>query len=66
MEIQVDSFPGEKFQGDIVYIADQAEFNPRNVQTVEDRKTTVFAIKILVDKPTGELKPGMPNDVIFK
>lgn len=66
VEIQVDSFPGEKFQGDVVYIADQAEFTPRNVQTVEGRKTTVFAIKILVDNPTGELKPGMPTDVIFE
>jgi len=66
VEIQVDSFPGEKFQGDVVYIADQAEFTPRNVQTVEGRKTTVFAIKILVDNPTGELKPGMPTDVVFE
>ncbi len=66
VEIQVDSFPGEKFQGDVVYIADQAEFTPRNVQTVEGRKTTVYGIKILVDNPTGELKPGMPTDVIFE
>ncbi len=66
VEIQVDSFPGEKFQGDVVYIADQAEFTPRNVQTVEGRKTTVFAIKIRVDNPTGELKPGMPTDVTFE
>ena len=66
VEIQADSFPGEKFQGDVVYIADQAEFTPRNVQTVEGRKTTVYAIKILVDNPTGELKPGMPTDVIFE
>jgi len=66
VEIQVDSFPGKKFQGDVVYIADQAEFTPRNVQTVEGRKTTVYAIKILVDNPTGELKPGMPTDVTFE
>ena len=65
VEIRVDSFPGEKFKGDVVYIADQAEFTPRNVQTVEGRKTTVYAIKILVDNPTGELKPGMPTDVFF-
>ncbi len=66
VEIQVDSFPGEKYKGDVVYIADQAEFTPRNVQTVEGRKTTVYAIKIRVDNPTGELKPGMPTDVIFE
>ncbi len=66
VEIQVDSFPGEKFKGDVVYIADQAEFTPRNVQTVEGRKTTVYAVKIRVDNPTGDLKPGMPTDVTFE
>jgi len=66
VEIQVDSFPGEKFDGVVVYIADRAEFTPRNVQTVEGRKTTVYAIKIRVDNPTGELKPGMPTDVTFE
>lgn len=66
VEILVDSFPGEKYTGVVVYIADQAEFTPRNVQTVEGRKTTVYAIKIRVDNPTGELKPGMPTDVTFE
>ncbi|MBI3160806.1 MAG: efflux RND transporter periplasmic adaptor subunit [Chloroflexi bacterium] len=64
--VRVDSFPGEVFSGEVVRIADQAEFTPRNVQTVEGRKTTVFAIELRVDDPQGRLKPGMPADVDFE
>jgi HlyD family secretion protein len=66
VEVTVDSFPGQVFQAVVVQIADQAEFTPRNVQTVEGRKTTVFAIKLRLDDPEGRLKPGMPADVTFK
>lgn len=65
VQIEVDSFPGETFDGVVVYIADQAEFTPRNVQTAEGRRTTVFAIEIDVKNPLGKLKPGMPADVCF-
>lgn len=63
--LSVDSFPGETFAGTIVHIADQAEFTPRNVQTEEGRRSTVFAIRLAVDDPSGRLKPGMPADVTF-
>jgi HlyD family secretion protein len=46
-------------------ISDQAEFTPRNVQTVEGRSSTVYAIKLNVSDPQGKLKPGMPADVVF-
>ncbi len=65
VSISVDSFPGETFTGAVGRIADQAEFTPRNVQTVEGRKTTVFAIELALDPSGGKLKPGMPADVIF-
>lgn len=63
--VTVDSFPNETFRGTVVRIADQAEFTPRNVQTDEGRRTTVFAVKLTVDDPAGKLKPGMPADVVF-
>lgn len=63
--VSVDSFPGETFDAKIVYISDQAEFTPRNVQTVEGRSSTVYAIKLQVQDPGGKLKPGMPADVVF-
>ncbi len=65
-EVTVDSFPGVTFTATVIQIADKAEFTPRNVQTVEGRSSTVFAIKLKVDDPDGKLKPGMPADVVFK
>lgn len=65
LPVMVDSYPDETFQGTVVYIADQAEFTPRNVQTTDNRKTTVFAVKLDMDASSGKLKPGMPADVYF-
>jgi len=65
VSISVDSFPGKTYKGTVTYISDQAEFTPRNVQTVEGRRTTVYAVKITVPNADLELKPGMPADVAF-
>lgn len=65
VSISVDSYPNQVFKGLVAYIADEAEFTPRNVQTVEGRKSTVFAVKISVPNPDQALKPGMPADVDF-
>ncbi len=63
--VSVDSFPSQVFYATVTRIADQAEFTPRNVQTAEGRQTTVFAVELSVDDPSGMLKPGMPADVTF-
>jgi HlyD family secretion protein len=63
--MSVDSFPDMTFTAVITHIADEAEFTPRNVQTVEGRSSTVYAIRLQVDDPDGKLKPGMPADVTF-
>jgi HlyD family secretion protein len=64
--VTVDSFPGETFAAEVIHIADQAEFTPRNVQTVEGRSSTVYAIKLKVMNSNGKLKIGMPADVLFQ
>lgn len=64
--VTVDSFPGVTFTATVVNIAGQAEYTPRNVQTVEGRSSTMFAIKLKVNDPEGKLKPGMPADVVFQ
>ena len=64
--VTVDSFPSETFDAVVVHIADQAEFTPRNVQTVQGRSSTVYAIKLRVTDSEGKLKIGMPADVVFK
>ncbi len=63
--VSVDAFPGQVFTAAITAIADQAEYTPRNVQTAEGRRNTVFAIELSIDNPDGKLKPGMPADVDF-
>lgn len=64
-QVMVDSFPDQVFSAEVIRIADQAEYTPRNVQTEEDRRTTVFAIELSVSDGEGLLKPGMPADVKF-
>ena len=63
--VSVDSFPGVVFKAVVTYISDQAEFTPRNVETVSGRKNTVFAVKLTLSDTSGKLKPGMPADVVF-
>ncbi|MBT3392031.1 MAG: HlyD family efflux transporter periplasmic adaptor subunit [Chloroflexi bacterium] len=63
--VTVDSFPDITFSATVTRIADQAEFTPRNVQTAEGRRSTVFAVELSVSDPDGKLKPGMPADVSF-
>ena len=65
-QVSVDSFPNETFMAEVIHIADQAEFTPRNVQTVEGRSSTVYAIKLKVTDSAGKLKIGMPADVVFE
>ncbi len=60
--VQVDSFPNKVFKGKVIYIASQAEFTPRNVQTKDQRVNTVFAVKLQIANPDSALKPGMPAD----
>lgn len=66
--VTIDVASGESpvFTAEIIHIADQAEFTPRNVQTVEGRSSTVYAVKLKVTDPDGKLKIGMPADVVFK
>jgi HlyD family secretion protein len=63
--VKVDSFPNETFNATVIWISSQAEFTPRNVQTVEGRSSTFYAIKLSVENIDGKLKIGMPADVIF-
>ncbi len=63
--VSVDSFPDETFNATVIWISNQAEFTPRNVQTVEGRSATYYAIKLSVENVDGKLKIGMPADVVF-
>ena len=60
--VSVDSFPDKVFEGRVSYIASEAEFTPKNVQTKKERVNMVFAVKVKIPNPEHELKPGMPAD----
>jgi len=62
--IACDTFPGKRYRGEVTYIASEAEFTPKSVQTSEERVKLVYAVKVrIVDDTAHELKPGLPADV---
>jgi HlyD family secretion protein len=62
-EIRIDSFPGQIFNGAVEQINQQAEFLPRNVQTMEERVHQVFGVKVRIDDPSHRVRAGMAADV---
>jgi HlyD family secretion protein len=60
--IHTDTYPGKTYRGRISFISSKAEFTPKSVQTFKERVTLVYRIKIDVENPNHELKPGMPAD----
>ena len=65
VRIRVDSFPGTDFDGVVEQINRQAEFTPRNVQTVSDRIRQVFGVKIRLPSNDSRLRAGMSADAYF-
>ena len=65
VRLRVDSFPGKDFDGVVEQVSRQAEFTPRNVQTVADRIKQVFGIKIRLPNDDDRLRAGMSADVYF-
>lgn len=51
--------------GRVSWIASEAEFTPRMIQTKEERVSQVYAVKVHVENPDGMLKIGMPGEVKF-
>jgi HlyD family secretion protein len=60
--VTTDTYPGKQYHGRISFISSTAEFTPKSVQTTKERVTLVYRIKIDIDNPNHELKPGMPAD----
>lgn len=60
--VEMDSYPGRRFPGRVVFIRREAEFTPKNIQTKEERVNLVFGVKVEVENPDGILKPGLPAD----
>lgn len=65
VRVRVDSFPHTDFDGVVEQINRQAEFTPRNVQTVADRIKQVFGVKVRLPSDDDRLRAGMAADVYF-
>lgn len=60
--VTTDSYPGKVYNGRVSFIASEAEFTPKQIQTLEERVKLVYRIKIEIDNPKHELKSNMPAD----
>src|ERR1700719_409252 len=60
--VHTDTYPDRAYPGQISFISSEAEFTPKSVETHKERVTLVYRIKIDVENPRHELKPGMPAD----
>jgi HlyD family secretion protein len=60
--VTTDLHPKKEYKGTISFISSQAEFTPKNIQTEKERVTLVYRIKVDLENPDRELKPGMPAD----
>jgi HlyD family secretion protein len=65
VQVAVDSHPGRRFAGTITFIASVSEFTPRNVQSLDERRHQVFAVKITVADPDGVFKSGMAAEAFL-
>jgi HlyD family secretion protein len=62
--ITADTYPGKTYPGEVSFIASEAEFTPKSVQTTEERVRLVYEVKVRVTgDPKFDLKPGLPADV---
>jgi len=63
-QITADTYRDRQYGGQVSFVASQAEFTPRNVQTREERVKLVYAVKVRITQDsTYDLKPGVPADV---
>ncbi len=62
--ITADTYQGKVYGGQVSFIASEAEFTPKNVQTTDERVKLVYAVKVRITRDsTYDLKPGIPADV---
>jgi len=66
VDVRTDTYPDRIYHGRISFIASDAEFTPKSVQTEKERVTLVYRVKVDVQNPNRELKPGMPADTLIK
>ena len=66
-KVYTDAFPDEPFDATVRYIASEAEFTPKEVQTKDERVKLVYAVRLYLDSnPDHRLTPGLPADAVIR
>lgn len=66
-KVYIDSYPDEPIEGTVNFIAEDAEFTPKQVQTEDMRTDLVYRIRLLIpENPEDRLKNGMPVTVLLE
>lgn len=67
VSVQADRGDGKliAYPGTVSWVASRAEFTPTPVQTRDERADLVYQVKVRVPNPRGELKIGMPGDLLI-
>ncbi|WP_182866464.1 HlyD family secretion protein [Stieleria mannarensis] len=66
-KIHTDAYPDQPFDATVRYIASEAEFTPKEVQTTDERVKLVFAARLYINKnPDHRLTPGLPADAVIR
>ncbi len=63
VDVTIDSPKPMVLKGRVMQKASASEFTPRNVQSVDERRYQVFAVKVKVDDPQNVLNAGMAAEV---
>ena len=63
VQLSVDSFPNQAFQGTVEHINDIGEYSPRNLQTADERADQVFAARVGLRNGFDQLRAGMAASI---
>lgn len=62
---QISTDSGKTYTGKVTFIASDAEFTPKQIQTKDERQKLVYRLKVEVDNAKLELKSNMPVDTVI-
>jgi membrane fusion protein YbhG len=65
VKVTIDSMPGKEYQGTVGFIAPEAEFTPKTVQTEQVRDDLVYRIRVIASDPDDVFRQGMPVTVLI-
>jgi HlyD family secretion protein len=58
-EVNLKTVSGKNIKGKLLYIANEAEYTPKNIETTEAKENTVYKLKVKITDNIDILRPGM-------